>query len=107
MTGIKPFALSLSKGAPPGRPLVATRAHRAKQGRTMALRKKVTYKEIARIAHSRGMVRSLRMKLLEGCLRRLMTDILRAKRPLTKKVRDLLEYRLIMVAREVRDMYKA
>ena len=25
MTGIKPFALSLSKGAPPGRPLGATR----------------------------------------------------------------------------------
>ena len=70
------------------------------------MRKSVTYKEIARISCSNG-PRSLRMRQLEGCLRRLMTDILNAKRPLTKRVRDLMEYPMIMVAREIRDMYKA
>ena len=65
----------------------------------------MTYSEITRIARKGRLPRYKRMKKLEGCLRRLMTEIIH-RPPRTTKARKLYEYKFIHVAREIRDLYK-
>ncbi len=69
-------------------------------------RGRVNYKYIEGIASHKRATRSSRMKKLEGCIRRIMTDIMH-KPPSAKKERDLYEYKFVEIARKVRDMYKA
>ena len=65
----------------------------------------MTYEEITRIAKTVRQPRYKRMRKLEGCLRRLMTEITH-KPPRTTKARKLYEYKFIHVGREIRDLYK-
>lgn len=65
----------------------------------------MTYREVTKIARNGRMPRYKRMRKLEGCLLRLMTEIIH-RPPRTTKARKLYEYKLIHVAREIRDLYK-
>ena len=51
------------------------------------------------------MPRYKRMGKLEGCLQRLMTEIIH-RPPRTTKARKLYEYKFIHVAREIGDLHK-
>ena len=67
-------------------------------------RSPVTYTYINSI--KRTGTRSQRMDKFEGCIRRIMTDIMH-KPPMNKRQRDKYEFLFMSIERNVRDMYKA